>query len=44
MTTPYAIQTALEIIIATALIIGLFNEEKIADFEKKILNKIKRSK
>lgn len=42
MTTPYTIQTILEFLIAGALIIGFFNESKIADFEKKIFNKIKR--
>lgn len=36
------IQTLIEILIATALIIGFFNEGKIADFEQKIFNKFKK--
>lgn len=42
MSTAHAIQTALEIIIASALIIGLFNESKLAEVESKIINKFKR--
>lgn len=32
----------IEFAIATLLIIGLFNEEKIAAFERRIINKIRR--
>ena len=41
MNTPYAIQTAIEIILVAALIIGLFHESTIADLEQKIINKIR---
>lgn len=41
MSTAHAIQTALEIIVASALIVGLFNENKLAAFEQKIIQKIK---
>jgi flagellar biosynthesis protein FliQ len=40
MTTPHAIQTIVEIIIAAAIIAALFNENKIVAFEKRIFNKI----
>ena len=38
------IQTLIEILIATALIIGLFNESKIAHFEQKIFSKFKKER
>ena len=41
MSGNFVILTVLEIIIATALIIGLFNEGRLADFEEKMFKKIK---
>lgn len=34
------IQTIIEAVVVVALIIGLFNEEKIADFEQQLFKKI----
>ena len=42
MSTAHTIQTALEILIASALIVGLFNESRLAKFERKMLSKFKR--
>lgn len=42
MTSPQTIQTVFEFIIATALIWGLFNERRIAIWERKTFRKIKR--
>jgi hypothetical protein len=44
MSTVHATQTVIEILLVTAVIIGIFNESKLANFEQKIINKIKRSK
>lgn len=40
MSTAHEIQTAIEIIIVGAVIVGLFNESKLAAFEQKIFKKI----
>jgi translation elongation factor EF-4 len=40
MTTPHIIQSIIEIIIAAAIIAALFNENKIAAFEKRIFKKL----
>ena len=40
MSTLYALQTVLETIIVIALIIGMFYEEHIAIFERKLFKKI----
>ncbi|MBO5909070.1 MAG: hypothetical protein J6Q67_04750 [Clostridia bacterium] len=37
----FILQTVLEFSVATFIIWALFNEEKLVDFEKKIINKIK---
>lgn len=39
MNTAHAIQTAIEIIITGALIVGFFNESKLVAFERKIAKK-----
>ena len=44
MTTTFAIQTAFEILLAAAVIVCTVKEDKLIVFEKKIANKIKRSK
>ena len=41
MSTQHLIQTIFEILIATFLIWGLFNEDIIADFEERLFKKIK---
>ena len=42
MSGSFTVLTIFEIIIAAALIIGLFNEGKLADFEESLFKKIKR--
>ena len=42
MSGNFMILTIFEIIIAAALIIGLFNEGRLADFEEMMFKKIKR--
>ena len=41
MSTQHLIQTIFEILIATFLIWGLFNEDIIADFEERLFKKMK---
>jgi len=41
MTTVHIIQTAIEVIIALLLIIGVLNEEKLIAVENMIINSIK---
>ena len=42
MTAIHTLQTALELVIVSALIWGLFNERKIVLWERKLFRKIKR--
>lgn len=42
MTTPQTIQTVIEFILAAVLIWGLFNERRIAIWERRTFRKIKR--
>lgn len=44
MSTPYIIRTIIEILVAAFLIWGLFNEEKLVNFEDKIVAKWKARK
>lgn len=44
MSTPYLIQTICEILVAAFIIWGLFNEQKLIDFEDKIIAKWKARK
>ena len=44
MSTPHLIQTICEILVAAFLIWGLFNEQKLIDFEDKIVAKWKAKK
>ena len=44
MSTPYLIQTICEISVASFIIWGLFNEQKLIDFEDKIIAKWKARK
>ena len=41
MSTQHLIQTIFEILMATFLIWGLFHEDILADFEKRLFEKIK---
>lgn len=34
------VQSIIEVVIVAALIVGLFNEEKIADFEQRLFKRI----
>lgn len=36
-----ALQTIIEIVLVTTVIVGIFNEDKLARFERKIKRKIK---
>lgn len=42
MTTQHVIQTIIEIILITLVLIALFNEDKISEYEKIIFQKIKK--
>ena len=42
MTTPHIIQTIFELLLIIAVIVGGFFEYKIADFEKRLFQKIKK--
>ena len=42
MPTTQIIKTALECLVAAGIIIGLFNEQRIAEWERKVFRKIKR--
>lgn len=42
MTTPQTIQTVIEFILAAVLIWGLFNERRIAIWERQTFRKIKK--
>ncbi len=41
MSTPHLIQTIIEILLVAFIILGLFHEDILADFEKRLLKKIK---
>jgi hypothetical protein len=42
MTTPHLIQTIIEVFFIILVLIALFNEDKFAEYEKKIFKKIKK--
>jgi hypothetical protein len=42
MSTPHLIQTIIEIFFIILVLIALFNEYKIVEYEKKIFKKIKK--
>lgn len=42
MTNEYSVRTAIEILIAALLIIGVIYEGRIAEWEEKLLRKIRR--
>ena len=44
MSTPHLIQTIFTIVIATLIIWGLFNEQKLINFEDKLIEKWKERK
>ena len=43
MTQTYAIQSGIEIVILALIFVGVFNEEKIAKWEKKFFPKLKKT-
>ena len=44
MSTPHLIQTIFEISVASFIVWGLFNEQKLIDFEDKLIAKWKERK
>ena len=43
MTQTYAIESGIEIVILALILAGVFNEEKIAKWEKKFFSKLKKT-